>query len=126
MLTDNDLIAEIDKYENKANLTPDDCVRLAAYYTLLYSEPIKQSARYNQPTTHTEYSFTYNEPQPTPEMPTEERTENIITVDGDSDFFTAIDGRKASEMWAVMDELMSTLEVINPRLYEGVMRKINA
>ena len=41
------------------------------------------------------------------------------------DFFQAISGRKSAEMWAVMGELMDTLQAINPRLYNSVLRKIN-
>lgn len=29
-----------------------------------------------------------------------------------------------NEVLAVMDELMTTLSVVNPRLYDGVMRKL--
>ena len=41
------------------------------------------------------------------------------------EFFQAISGRKSAEMWAVMGELMDTLQAINPRLYNSVLRKIN-
>ena len=43
-----------------------------------------------------------------------------------SEFFQAISGRKSAEMWAVMGELMDTLQAINPRLYNSVLRKINS
>ncbi len=43
---------------------------------------------------------------------------------GDTDFLDAISGKDPREMWLLMDELMETLAVINPRLYDGVMRKI--
>jgi hypothetical protein len=43
---------------------------------------------------------------------------------GDTDFLDAIVGKDPREMWLLMDELMETLAVINPRLYDGVMRKI--
>lgn len=43
---------------------------------------------------------------------------------GDSDFLQAIRGQDPAAMWAVMDELMATLQTVNPRLYSGVMRRI--
>ena len=46
-------------------------------------------------------------------------------LDNNSEFFQAISGRKSAEMWAVMGELMDTLQAINPRLYNSVLRKIN-
>lgn len=44
---------------------------------------------------------------------------------GDSDFLQAIDGKDSSAAWLVMDELMDTLRVVNPRAYESVMRKLD-
>ena len=59
-------------------------------------------------------------------MQSEGSTSDTVTVDGNSEFFQAISGRKSAEMWAVMGELMDTLQAINPRLYNSVLRKINS
>ena len=48
-----------------------------------------------------------------------------LTAPLNSEFLQAIIGRKSAEMWAVMGELMDTLQAINPRLYNSVLRKIN-
>ena len=48
-----------------------------------------------------------------------------LTAPLNSEFFQAISWRKSAEMWAVMGELMDTLQAINPRLYSSVLRKIN-
>ena len=48
-----------------------------------------------------------------------------LTAPLNSEFFKSISGRKSAEMWAVMGELMDTLQAINPRLYNSVLRKIN-
>lgn len=53
--------------------------------------------------------------------PVEER----IAQYGDSDFLKAVSGKPPDAAWAVMDELMETLRVINVRAYEGVMRKMD-
>lgn len=50
--------------------------------------------------------------------------ENTINYNGDSEFLQLINGRDQSEVLPVMDELMSTLQVINPRLYNSVLRKL--
>lgn len=55
---------------------------------------------------------------------TERKEEATIGAYGESQFLQAISGAPAEHVWAVMDELMSTLAAINPRLYQGVMRKI--
>ncbi len=43
---------------------------------------------------------------------------------GDSDFLRAVAGKDPSDAWAVMDELMETLQVVNQRAYDSVMRKL--
>lgn len=40
------------------------------------------------------------------------------------EFAQTINGRDQSEVWPVMDELMFTIKIINERLYNGVMRKL--
>ena len=49
-----------------------------------------------------------------------------VTIDryGDSDFLTAITDRKADDIWMVMDELMQTIQVLNPRLYQATLDRI--
>ena len=46
-------------------------------------------------------------------------------VYGNSDFLRAVSEKSSAETWAIMDDLMDTLHVVNPRVYDGVMRKIN-
>ena len=53
-----------------------------------------------------------------------EQIETTIDYYSDTDFSQAIDGRQAADIWPIMDELMSVLQATNPRLYAGVMRKI--
>lgn len=43
---------------------------------------------------------------------------------GDSDFLRAVSGLDQGSAWTVMDELMDTLRVVNSRVYESVMRKL--
>ncbi len=43
---------------------------------------------------------------------------------GDSEFLRAVEGKDPSAAWSVIDELMETLQVVNPRAYESVVRKL--
>lgn len=52
-------------------------------------------------------------------------TETVIGKHGDSEFLTAVDGMDASAVWSVIDELMETVRLVNPRLYDGVLRKLD-
>lgn len=45
---------------------------------------------------------------------------------GDSEFLREIEGRDQEDVFHIMDDLMDTLQVANPRVYNGVMRKIRA
>lgn len=45
---------------------------------------------------------------------------------GDSEFLREIEGRDKEDVFHIMDDLMDTLQVANPRVYNGVMRKIRA
>ena len=45
-------------------------------------------------------------------------------INGDSDFLRAVVKSDPRQLWATLDELMDVLSEINPRLYDGVMRRI--
>ena len=45
---------------------------------------------------------------------------------GESEFLREIEGRDQEDVFHIMDDLMDTLQVANPRVYNGVMRKIRA
>lgn len=51
-------------------------------------------------------------------------TETALDLYGDSDFLQAVAGKDQPAAWAVMDELMDTLRVVNSRAYDSVMRKL--
>lgn len=48
-----------------------------------------------------------------------------VEVFGDSDFLRAVSAVEPSVAWAVMDELMDSLKVVNERVYNSVMRKLD-
>ena len=53
-----------------------------------------------------------------------ERAETTIGYYGDSEFLQAVQGKSEAETWRLIDELMDTLSIINPRLYDSVMRRL--
>lgn len=56
------------------------------------------------------------------------RSYSVETVDeyGDSDFLHAIAGKPPGAVWLIIDELVDSLRVMQPRTYAAVMRKISA
>lgn len=51
--------------------------------------------------------------------------ESTLDQYGDSDFLAAVSGKDQAAAWKVMDELMETLQVVNRRAYDSVMRKLD-
>ena len=111
MITEQDLQEAIAECEGQRNPNANTCIKLAAFYTIknqLYgSAPEPKPLRYSLA------------PNPIPQI-----SAGAVRYHGDSDFANAISGKDPDAMWAVMDELMTALQVVNPRLYDSVMRKI--
>ena len=68
---------------------------------------------------HTEYDHEYSA------APAAVEYDPMVAQYGDSEFLISIAGKHPADMWGIMDDLMDTLRVANPRVYNGVMRKIN-
>ena len=45
---------------------------------------------------------------------------------GESDFLCEVKNRDPDAVWEIIDDIMDTLHTVNPRVYEGVMRKIRS
>ena len=103
MITEHDLDSAIAECKGKRNPDASTCIKLAAYYTIkreLYGEPIPA------------YSYA-----PAP-------IRNTVEIESGSEFARAVDGKEQHDVLPVIDELMSTLKVIQPRLYNAVMDKL--
>ena len=110
MITEHDLQEAIAECEGQRNPTANTCIKLAAFYIIkkhMFGEEDSEPERYSY--------------APAPEQT---GPEPVIDYESDTEFSQAIAGRDPLEIWSIMDELMSTLQVVNPRLYAGVMRKI--
>lgn len=110
MIYEKDLDESIARYQGEVNPSIGTCIKLAACYALkneMFGKPEQPSPSL--------YSFAAGP---------EDQSESIIDYQSDTDFSHMVDGRKAADVWPIMDELMSTLQVLQPRLYDGVMRKL--
>ena len=101
MITEKDLEQAIAECQGERSPNANTCIKLAAYYTI-------KKALYGEPT----YSFAAG------------KAENTIDYDSGTEFTRAINGRDPEEIWPVIDELMTTVQALMPRLYDGVMRKL--
>lgn len=105
MITEHDLQEAIAECEGQRNPTANTCIKLAAFYT------IKQNLF---PKEESNYSFT---PAPLENV-------NRVEYKGTSEFAQAIYGMPNDLAWSIMDDLMETLEIINPKLYNSIIRKV--
>lgn len=101
MFSKNELLDAIDELE-MSPATYQNAEKLATFYTL--------------------YDHLYVKKEPM------NRIESVreVTIDmyGDSDFLKAITDRNSHDVWLVMDELMSMLQVMQPKLYQATIDKI--
>lgn len=104
MITEKDLQEQIEKYQGQIDITPDECVKLAAMYILKKSIYPKENA------TLPSYSFAT-----APEQ---------FTYDSGSEFSEAIKGKDIDDVLSIMDELMEATCIYNKALYNAVLRKL--
>ena len=109
-------IEEIDRaikeHESGAN-TYANCERLAWLYII--RDHMKDGLQ-DKPSEHHEHTA---EPYKLNAPP------DHIKHDGNSDFLKAINGKDTKKVISVMDELMEALQIIQPRMYDAVLMKIN-
>lgn len=106
MITKKELHEAIAECQGQRNPNASTCIKLASFYTILdhmREEPSSSEIP--------NYSFA-------------SETENTIKYQSGTEFADAVYGRNVDEIMSVVDELMSTLSVINPSLYVGVMRRL--
>lgn len=111
MITEHDLEQAIAECQGERNPNANTCIKLAAFLTI-------QRELFQTPDRHVDtspvggYSLA-----PGPGAHT-------IDYTGVSEFSRLISGKDAATVWPVMDELMGTIQVMHPRLYDATMRKI--
>lgn len=104
MITERDLQEAIAECQGARNPNANTCIKLASYYTIL-----------DHMSTPTDV---------TPAYSLDSGPNDTINHIGDTEFLKTIEGSKVDSVLSVMDELMDTLRIISPRLYNGVMRKL--
>ena len=111
MIYEKDLDESIARYQGEVNPSIETCRKLAACLIVkreLFGEP--------EPVERADNAYSYAA------RPVD--TVETIHYDSGTDFSQAIDGRNPDEVWPIMDELMSSVQVLMPRLYDSVMRKL--
>ena len=53
------------------------------------------------------------------------KVENIIYINGDTEFLATVNGKDTEKVMAIMDELMEATKTLHPRMYDRVIEKIS-
>lgn len=115
MITERDLQEAIAECEGKRKPDASTCLKLAAFYAIKDKLYPGEEKGPNEPIRT--YQGAYMDDRET-------QTENLISYESGSEFSRLINGRNASEIWPIIDDLMDALIAINPRLYNSVLRKL--
>ena len=102
MIREDEVLDAIAECQGERNPDARTCRNLAAFYTILdhIQKPSNIEEKPLEPAPHLRY-------------------------EGTSEFYDLIRHKDINEVLSVIDELMSTLQIINPRLYDGVMNKLS-
>lgn len=111
MITLHDLQEAIAECEGQRNPSSSTCLKLAAFYTIknqLFPEKVDKvkDEDYQEPVFYS-------------------RAANSVAYSSDTEFGKAIANMDTNELLLIIDDLMSTLQVLSPKLYNGVMRKLD-
>lgn len=103
MITKQELQEAIAECQGVRNPNANTCLKLASYYTIL-DHTEKEEQELEIPA----YSFA-----------------SASRYESDTDFGNAIKDKDLDCVMEIFDELMTTLQVLNPRLYNGVLRRLS-
>ena len=113
MITEQDLLEAIAECQGERSPNANTCIKLSAFYILLdhlYPKPTEAES--------IEPALTYSRASAD--------DVGYITATGDSEFMQIVSGMRQDKAFAVLDDLMNTVAVINPRLYDGVIRELTS
>lgn len=106
MITKHDLDSAIAECQGKRDPDSRTCMMLASFYTI-------RREMFGDAEETPSYSYA-----PAPDQKT-------LWMDSDSDFARAVNGRDQDDILPVINELMETLRIIQPRLFNAVMDKLS-
>lgn len=106
MITEKDLQEAIAECQGKRDPNANTCIMLAAFL-IIQKEMFGKQQEEEIPA----YSYA--------SAPVGE-----VTYSSDTEFSQKIQGMDTDEVIGIMDELMTALQVVNPRLYASVMRRV--
>lgn len=106
MITERDLEDAIAECQGQRNPNANTCIKLAAFYTI--RQHLYPPAEDRQPEA---VGYSYAGPP-------------SISFDGESEFAEAINGLEQKKALEIIEEAMEAISVLQPRLYDSILRKL--
>lgn len=108
MIREEDLREAIAECQGKRNPDASTCIKLSAYYTIMRE------------------MYPHGQDDGAPVIPARSfaSAPEEVEYEGDSEFARLCRGRSVSYIMPILDELMDALQVIHPRLYDSVIRRL--
>lgn len=107
MITEHDLQEAIAECQGKRNPNANTCMMLASFLTIKdHMFPQAEEPKYS--------------------YDAEPRTvsADVIGYVSESEFGKAVNGKNVEDIMVLMDEVMSVVQVINPKLYNSILERI--
>ena len=112
MIKETDLLEAIAECQGERNPNANTCIKLAAYYTIL--DHIKSKEK---PVIE-DRSYSYDPPTEDAEQP--------FKYSSKSEFGELISELDLNQSLRIIDELMETLRIMCPKLYDATIRQLTA
>ena len=106
MIREDDLIEAIAECHGQREPNANTCIKLAAYYIIL-----NEMKKGDVTPELSGYSYEAAEPQ---------------TYESETEFGQIVPQKDTLKVMELMDEIMTTIKIYNPRLYDMAMRKLTA
>lgn len=107
MIKEQDILDAIAECQGERNPNANTCRNLASFYTIL--DHIRGDDTSSIDNNNTGYSYMA--------MPD-------VTYQSDSEFYSLIKDMDINKILELFDEVMDTLQVINPKLYASIIRRV--
>lgn len=104
MITEKELIDAIRQCE-KEPVTQSKIARLADFYIV--------------------YDHLFGDPYGGDYYSAAKPPETTLTTNRGTEFLAAVDGKDAEKVWAIINELVDVVRALHPRVYDGVLEKLN-
>ena len=110
MIKEQDLLDAIAECQGERNPDSRTCIKLAAFYTILNNMYPTKEEQLPPVVTYSQSAG-----------PSEQ-----VSYDSGSEFSDAIKGLSSNEVISIMDELLSAVQLISPKLYNATIAKLKA